>query len=95
MWNMYKSLLCRFLIDKFAGKNLFAALECLQLRILDAKHDAYLGSDLLFILMAARLSVWQSICLAARPCVMLNLIRSIIIYLCLPQQRRLDARSHS
>lgn len=99
MWNMYKSSLCRFLIDKFAGKNLFAALESAQLRILDAKHDAYLDSDLLFILMAAppsvSLSVCQSICLAVRPCVMLNLIRSIIIYLCLPQQRRLDARSHS
>lgn len=91
MWNMYKSSLCQFLIDKFAGKNLFAALECVRLRILDAKHDAYLGSDLLFIFMAARLSI----CLAVRPCVMLNLIRSIIIYLCLPQQRRLDARSHS
>lgn len=61
MWNMYKSSLCRFLIDKFAGKNLFPALESAQLRILDAKHDAYLGSDLLFILMAARLSVSPSV----------------------------------
>lgn len=58
---MYKSSLCRFLIDKFAGKNLFAALESAQLRILDAKHDAYLGSDLLFILMAAPPSVSLSV----------------------------------
>lgn len=65
MWNMYKSSLCPFLIDKFAGKNLFAALECVQLRILDAKHDAYLGSDLLFIFMAA----WLSVCPSGSPSV--------------------------
>lgn len=63
IWNMYKSSLCRFLIDKFAGKNLFAALESAQLRILNAKHDAYLGSDLLFILMAAP----PSVCLSDSP----------------------------
>lgn len=30
------------------------------MRILDAKHDVYLGSDLLFIFMAVWQSVWLS-----------------------------------
>jgi len=46
--------------------------------VLNSKFNAYLSFCLSFIFMYFS-------CLAISPCVMWNLIRSIIIYLCLPQ----------